>query len=384
MYINIDIVEVHVLVTSKNLRRLILAFSIILISTFSVNEVKAETIDDLKAYLGMTVEERDSIKIKIEEYNEDGSYKDNCDGDKDKGMTSKKTDNSNDIEDMKARLKKLEDKYERDFKNNDKAKDMIKLLEAIRELKSSINEQGGNRKYITNIDIDNLIAGSSRSSLELNTMNKYGGIDFDIGTVGNMAISPVDKFLKLVTPYGYKLDEDDKIEFKHDKIDLGAPCNHSIVSQWNGRVEYIEDDDIVEDCSIVTINHGQGLYTIYYHIVPGQIYEGKYVNQGNEIGKAGNTKINKIGKENHIGFQIVLDNDTVNPILIFGNRGKPMYEDWLKKSYDKYAVSEGEEYYYIDSMSKENVNKEDTGKNTIEGAAEVIDDYRRPDPGTLR
>lgn len=348
---------------------------VITLTAVSAIPVQAITVDDLRAYLGKTVEKRKPTMIKVPGYTDGQSEKDS-------GAVNSNS-SAEELGQLKLNIAKLESRYEQGLQGNTEAVKLIALMKSIRDTKSKADEQEKISGLISKLDIDTLINNSIASEFEMKTGSKFGTYSFSIGDVGNMAVSPSEKFLSLVTPYGYKINPDGTHEKKNTSIDLEIPAGSNVLSQWNGKVAYIEEDEIGK-YSTVTLFHGQRLYTVYHHIVAGEIYVGKSVSQGDIIGTAGATKTAEQSKNNHINYQVILDDDYVNPLLLFGKRSQPMYEDWLKRSYETYTVEVGEEFYYADSLRKSNPNNEESKQNTIEGAIEPVGEYVKPDPGVVK
>lgn len=344
-------------------RGLIIALLIIFI--YNVQVVNAATVDDLRRYLGLDV--KDSI--------EEIDY----DIDIEKDINIESIYNSR-IESLEGRLEELSNSYGDRFKAGVGFMDLIYIVYDIERIHKQI-EDLKDLKAIGSVDVVGMIEHSMSLSDDINSREDVlGSKYFNIGTIGDDAISPANDYLKLITPYGYKLKPDGTYEDKNVSIDLALSKNIPVLSQWNGRVSEIVEDSNVEGCSVVKIYHGDNLYTIYHHIKPKELYVGKNVIQGEIIGYIGDTTKSESLKENHLTYEIVLDNKNINPLIIFGNRGKTIYENWLNSTIDVYTVEEGEEFYYVPSMSN---NSEDEGKNTIKGAAKVIGDYRKPDPGLV-
>lgn len=342
----------------------VLLFSVIIQGT--PMNVQASTVDDLRAYLGYSVKERDPVMINTDK-------KENSSGENTKIRTTTE---------LEQDISNLEENFIGGITGDTPASELVDMLQDIKttrgKLKDSVKLQG----IISNTDIGALIDNSEQYEKEKEEKCLFGSARYDIGEIGDHSISPTGKGIMLVTPFGYKVNPDRSYEAKNTTMDLGIGDGFNIVAQLNGKVAYIEPDDI-QGGSIVTLFHGENLYTVYKHIVPQDLYVGKTISQGDVLGTSMVTTEAEEDKQNHIGYQVILDNKYINPILLFGNRGKDIYEDWLRRSYEVYSVEENENYYYKKSMSRENINNSDLGKNTIQGAAQVVGDYRLPDPGVV-
>lgn len=356
-------------------RGLLIALLVITVSAVMEVPVHAMTVDDLRAYLGMAVEEREITMIKVPESSEENL---------DVGDSAVSTDSEAlTLEQLNRKLLELETSYEQSMKSNVSAIRLIAMLNNIKDLKAMIVEQSKLLDITSNVDVDELIRNSEEYNTDSNEENKIGNYNFNIGDVGDTAVSPANNILSLVTPYGYKLNEDKTHEDKNNSISLSVPVGDNVLSQWNGQVAYVEDDGLGSN-KAVTIFHGQGLYTVYHNVIPLELYVGKRVYQGTIIGNAGQSNTVGTDESNSIEYQIILDGVYLNPLLIFGNRGRDMYNDWLKHSNEVYTVEDTEEFYYKSSMSRENKNNDTSTMNTIEGAAEIVGEYKLPDPGVVR
>lgn len=345
---------------------LILTLLLFNLSTVGIIDAKAETVDDLRAYIGKDVKVRSVI-------------------DDDIGREAEKTKGNTVIDSDKADIEKqiieLENKYIEGLKSNASAKDVVGLMVSIRDNKDKLIEMENVKKVVNNTNVNDLV-NSSRDAIDaVNNGDKLGSYKYNIGSIGDMAIVPTRGMLHIESPFGYKVNDNGTHERKNNYIELGIPYGNDVVSQWNGKVVFIEDDEI-KGCKVVTIFHGQGLYTVYHHIELGNIYVGKSVNQGEVIGKAGNTA--KGNKGNYIKYQVILDGEVINPLIIFGDRGKKVYEDWARGTREVYTVEEGEEFYYNKGLSKVNPNSDIGNRNSVKGAAEVVGEYNKPDPGVVR
>lgn len=340
-------------------------FGVLLFLLPTISVANAATVDDLRAYLGYNVEEREPTMI----YSENTSQ-------------SESKQSNNKSSELESDIGKLQSNFIEGMKNEVSASELVDTLQDIKTTIGNLEDSRRIASVVSNTDVSALIENSEQYEREKEQKGLLGSRTYDIGTIGDLSISPTGRNLTLITPFGYKLNKDKTYEKKNTTIDLAVESGNDIHSQLNGKIAIIENDSI-DGASTVTIYHGEKLYTVYSHIKTDDIYVGKPVSQGDIIGKSVSTTEYEKDKSNHIGYQIILDDKYINPILIFGNRGKGMYEDWLIRSADLYSVEENEEYFYKESMSRVNINKDDNGKNTIDGAAKVVGDYRLPDPGVV-
>ncbi len=101
----------------------------------------------------------------------------------------------------------------------------------------------------------------------------------------------------------------------HAGIDISGSNLNAVVASKSGTiVESVSKyKDNTHTCpaagNYVVIKHTDGTYSMYAHMKPGCISSGKYVEQGQTIGYAGNTG-NSSGK--HLHFQIFTNNSSAN------------------------------------------------------------------------
>ena len=187
----------------------------------------------------------------------------------------------------------------------------------------------------------------NNKSIEQKELADIYSLDYEIGAIGQFAISVVEQRNKLVTPYGYtKYNyEESYTDSKLLGVDLYAKEDDNIRSQWNGIIISIKDD-YTNKFQSVTVYHGNSLYTIYSHVyIVDGIKVGSTVRSGTIIAKAANTKSVESDKENHIFYQIKIGNDFINPILIYGESGKRIYEQWLTSHDQTNVIDIGEKFF---------------------------------------
>lgn len=169
--------------------------------------------------------------------------------------------------------------------------------------------------------------------------------DYSIGNIGSNAVSITSNYRKLVTPWGYEQKSDGTIGDKLEGVRFGVKSGDSINAQWNGVVSSIEKDSLTGG-SKITIYHGDGLYTTYSHVQSkSDLAEGMSITQGEKIGEALDTTKALPELDNHVEYQIKLDGEYINPLLVYGNSGQSIYEDWYKSSESVNLIEEGEEYF---------------------------------------
>lgn len=335
--------------------------------------LRAETVDDLKASLGIEVEKE------TESLAEDNVIEDNEFSIDTKSASQRLSEVKSSISSYEKRLQDALDSK----RNNIKASNIAILVQNIQDKKNELVE------VERLVDLEEQINKDFTMSIEEYTEDEVDieSTEYDIGLIGNRNPSPVKNYFKLVTPYGYKLNEDGTHGKKLTNIDLAANKGDKILSQWNGVIAEIKSDDTITGAKTITIYHGRDLYTIYSHVEPlKELVIGKKVRQGEEIGSAVDTKTDEEDKLNHISFQVAIEDKFINPLLIFGTKGEKAYKQFIKTTSDRYAIAQGENYYYNEKMQVDNPNKkeeDEVKENTVEGAASLESGYEVPNPGVV-
>jgi murein DD-endopeptidase MepM/ murein hydrolase activator NlpD len=75
--------------------------------------------------------------------------------------------------------------------------------------------------------------------------------------------------------------------FRHSGLDIAAPTGTPIVATNNGRVTL--SMDLILTGNTIVIDHGQGLFSVYYHMHERFVEEGHLVERGETIGTVGST-----------------------------------------------------------------------------------------------
>ena len=365
------------------LRGLTIVLLVPILTTNSIILSYGLTVDDLRAYIGGTVKQADNTvvvenPIEIESSSDEG----NTESD-----TSKK-------ERLKKDLVGYESQIERRMKESDNTLAIVALVKNAKELKEKVvaieedikaKESLYKSPYSGDTGIEQII--KSTNVLEETIKFDKDSISsqfFDIGFFGDYFFKPVDNSLRLVTPYGYKKGADGNYGSKHLGIDLVAYEGADIRPMFNGIISSV-DKDIYGENDTVTMYHGNGLYTVYHHVKVNEgISKGKKISYLDFIAKAVDTTKYEGDKENHILLQVVLDNEYINPLYLFGESGERLYKEWAGKTEDVYAVGNNEYFYYTEEMSVENVNKHLEPEIVYENQATVKDEnYQKPNPGIL-
>lgn len=179
------------------------------------------------------------------------------------------------------------------------------------------------------------------------SVTDISSLDFDIGGLGSSATYPVSTHAKIVTPYGFTKSvlTDKYTSSKLLGVDWDALKDTEIVSMWNGVVVAIGTDES-RSFQYIKIYHGNSTYTTYSHIyVKRGINVGDFVLEGQVIATAADTTSFEPAKNNHIFHQIKLNGEYINPLLVYGENGKKLYEQWLTSNAMDNVVESDEEYF---------------------------------------
>ena len=95
----------------------------------------------------------------------------------------------------------------------------------------------------------------------------------------------------------------------HTGIDLAGNYGDKIFAYKKGTIVYVQYSNKSYG-NMVLIEHDNGLKTRYAHMSSISVEKGDIVECGDVIGRVGSTG-NSTG--NHLHFEIIIDNKTVNP-----------------------------------------------------------------------
>ena len=240
-----------------------------------------------------------------------------------------------------SRLNNLEAELVTCMVKQKSAKTIVDYVKDIIDIKYKIQEINTTNRYN-----DSLTGSYEYNSGESTiTEKKPTDEDYAIGSIGSLAISVTERGIQVVTPYGYTKDLDGNYSDKLLGIELAAKPGDNIKSQWNGIVANIAVDKETGK-STITISHGNGLYTQYSHIEKeNNINVGSTVSQGQIIGSAVDTTVTDSSKRNHIYYQVILDDEYINPLTVYGSKGKQIYDLWSTSTPLTNYVEKGEAYY---------------------------------------
>lgn len=98
----------------------------------------------------------------------------------------------------------------------------------------------------------------------------------------------------------------------HNGVDLAAELGDPVLAAMDGEVLEVKDDLLLG--TTVTINHGEGLMTIYGNLSHDvAVEQGQAVKAGDAIGCVGNTAAGEWNEGNWIHFAVEQDGEMVDP-----------------------------------------------------------------------
>ena len=127
--------------------------------------------------------------------------------------------------------------------------------------------------------------------------------------------SPVEgeilrEFAKDKLVYSATLDE----WVTHNGIDIAAEKTTVVKASADGTVKSIKNDPRYG--LTIVIEHVNGFTSVYSNLLTAEfVEEGETVEQGQTIGTVGNTATFEIADESHLHFEILKDNENVDPEL---------------------------------------------------------------------
>jgi len=99
----------------------------------------------------------------------------------------------------------------------------------------------------------------------------------------------------------------------HAGVDIAAEIGTTVLAINGGSVESIKDDDLYG--TTVTINHGDGLVSVYSNLaITPTVAIGQVVASGEIIGAVGDTAIVEGGIVSHLHLQVLSDGVNVDPL----------------------------------------------------------------------
>lgn len=75
--------------------------------------------------------------------------------------------------------------------------------------------------------------------------------------------------------------------YRHSGLDIAAPAGTNVLAANNGRVTL--SMELILTGNTVVIDHGQGLFSVYYHMQELFVEEGQFIERGEPVGTVGST-----------------------------------------------------------------------------------------------
>ena len=193
---------------------------------------------------------------------------------------------------------------------------------------------------------------------EVQNIVKQLNSQYDLGEVGTEMGLPIDYGFYMLSPFGFRMNRqsNDYIE-EHNGIDFNVKNNTFVLAQWNGIVSNVYND---ENGIVIEVSHGSELKTIYKHLSSSKVNIGTEVKQYQVIGNVGE---NVEGVETHLHFGIYLDNEYVNPIYLYGQKGLNAFKVYVSDN----------PYYSLDLETLEVKLKMNPTKEVVEKEEDEID-----------
>lgn len=352
------------------------AFTLVLLMSVSITSpAQAATTNDLRGLLGIAKREIPTSNYSFETSTSGATGNAGTTGDEkvtDEPVDEEAekyivlADNAKQIEGYTTTLNQLKSRLSQRIESNSTAYLIVATVDEIVSTNSTIEKLKASKDndyasdYIatpsgssgTNTATSGSTTGNSEyeqfmnSSFSEDLVSSISSLDYDIGTVGDAAPCIVENYFKLVTPWGFtKATNSDDYGEKLLGIDLYAQNGDRIKSQWNGIVVDLGKDN-TDNLQYVKIYHGNSTFTVISHInLEQDIYIGSEVYQGKILGTAGDMLEFEPNKENHVFYQVIIDNEYTNPLLVYGSRAKSVYETWLTTHPLDNVVEQGESYY---------------------------------------
>lgn len=119
---------------------------------------------------------------------------------------------------------------------------------------------------------------------------------------------PTPGYIRISSPFGYRIHPVYKVRKLHTGIDIDAPMGAKIVAANSGKVILAGWNGGYGNCII--IDHGGGLATLYGHQSKLLVSVGDRVDKGDTIGKVGSTGVST---GPHLHFEVRKKGTPVNP-----------------------------------------------------------------------
>ena len=106
----------------------------------------------------------------------------------------------------------------------------------------------------------------------------------------------------------------------HDGIDYFAEAGTSVVAVFGGTVESVTSDPL--HGNTVTINHGDGLKSVYANLGEVTCTQGQSIAKGASVGTVGNSGLIEIADGDHLHFEVTVNGENVDPTTYYTESDK--------------------------------------------------------------
>ena len=128
---------------------------------------------------------------------------------------------------------------------------------------------------------------------------------------------PIDSIQNhLIIGFGQKIHPIYKIQKFHNGIDIQAEKGTPVKATLSGQVEIAKESQSGHGKHVI-LKSNDNVKVIFAHLDSIYVKTGEYVNKGDIIGKVGNTGLSI---KNHLHYEILINNEPVNPIFATFNR----------------------------------------------------------------
>jgi len=192
----------------------------------------------------------------------------------------------------------------------------VQIGKSVQEVKNETNTTNTSEKIAINTSMIDNSSKSTENIVEVEDKENTVKEKVVIEEKEELCFSkPVDgeiikEFAKDTLLYSATLNE----WTTHLGIDIKAEKTTVVKAAEKGIVKYIKNDPRY-GLSIV-IEHNDGFSTVYSNLLTSEfVVEGEQVKKGQTIGTVGNTAVFEIADESHLHFEMLKDNNYVDPNL---------------------------------------------------------------------
>lgn len=167
--------------------------------------------------------------------------------------------------------------------------------------------------YETQIDLEKKELEAQQAILEkIIQLEKAGNTDDYYA--GGQLTWPVPSSYRITSRFGPRNTGIPGASTYHRGIDIGAPTGSTIVAACSGTVTIASYGYNGGAGNYVSVNHGNGLTTVYYHCSSLLVSAGTFVTEGTAIARVGSTGISS---GPHLHFGVIAGGTYVDPMNYF-------------------------------------------------------------------